>query len=118
MLAKGPDGKEVDTGSRREHAESLWLRTGVRPKEIELDCPFLVQYLWDAYHKVARSRQAGLGVTMLPEEAWQSAQRNRGVTWQPWEIRAMQELDFSYVGHAVSRDAKVKQDPASNEEES
>lgn len=79
----------------RWHLEKVAAATKRRPKELDAHgvCPSGFDAVWDAFLKLSRRRQCGMGPQPISYVDMDAFQRLHGITLAPWQVEAIELAD-------------------------
>ncbi len=103
--------REGDGAPLRTHLQRLAQSTGKVDTRLFNEIPRALEPLWQAYQRLAGARRSGMGLsplTLTDIEAWC---RLHGVTFTPWELDTLLDLDAAAL--SVAADNQRRQAPHS-----
>jgi hypothetical protein len=83
-----------DGNTTRKHLETIWKKTGVKPKDLENDCPEIFEQLWLDFIRLDSKRTSnGFGANPLLDSEIESWCRLNKVSLSVFELELIEKLD-------------------------
>lgn len=97
----------VAGATAREHLTAIWKQSGVKPAELDNECPAIFESVWADFIVLSGKRtSSGFGANPLLHSEIESWCRLTGTSLTAFEIELIDRLDRKYLEHSAKQSEK------------